>query len=221
MNELVFVKKNIPFTDSLRIAEAVGLQHKSVTRLINSKRKYLEAFGKIEFSDLKSTNPQGGRPTKVYSLTEEQVTLLLTFMDNNEKIDQFKAELVRAFFRMKEVLTQKQTALWEQSRGIGITQRKSETDVIKEFVEYAKQNGSGSADKYYIHFSKLANKVCGVTDRNLATVFQLNNLTLVERAIMITIQNGLLAEVPYKDIYKNCKKQVELFGEVAYLEQAI
>ena len=221
MQELVFVKKNKPFTDSMTIAEAVDLQHKSVARLINSKKKYLEAFGPVEFSDLKSLNSSNnyrGRPTKVYDLNEEQATLLITFLDNNEKVDIFKTELVKQFFLMKDVLQQKQTKLWEESRGLGIEQRKAETDVIAEFIEYAKEQGSGHADKYYMHFSNLANKVCGIKNRNFATVFQLNNLTLVERAIMITIRNGLLAEIPYKDIYQNCKKQVELFSDVAYLE---
>lgn len=208
MNELVFVKKNVPFTDSMTIAEAVDLQHNSVTRIIRRKRKFLEAFGSIEFMDLASKNPKGGRPERNYLLTEEQATLLITFMDNNEKVDAFKTELVKQFFLMKDVLQQKQTKLWEESRGLGIEQRKAETDVIAEFIEYAKNQGSGHADKYYIHFSNLANKVCGIKDRDFATVFQLNNLTLVERAIMITIRNGLIAEVPYKDIYQNCKSKL-------------
>lgn len=221
MGELVFVKKEIPFTDSLIIAEGAGLQHLSIMKMIKRKKTYLEAFGPIKFMDMKSINPLGGRPTKYCLLNEQQTTLLITFLDNTPQVTEFKTELVKQFFAMKNVLLEKKTETWQQSRAIGISQRKSETDVIKEFVEYAKENGSGSADKYYIHFSKLANKVCGISDRNLASVFQLNNLTLVERMIMITIQNGLIANIPYKDIYKNCKKQVELFGEVTYLEEAI
>ena len=59
MNELVYLKKDDAFTDSMVIA--------------NKKyRKDLEDYGRMEFIDLKSTNPKGGRPTKIYQLNEEQ-----------------------------------------------------------------------------------------------------------------------------------------------------
>lgn len=221
MQELAYVKREIPFTDSLTISEATGIQHNSVTRIIRNKRHLFEAFGTIEFMDLKSKNLKGGRPIKNYILNEPQATLLITFLDNNEKVDLFKKELVRQFFEMKNVLTEKKTTAWLESRQQGKLTRKSETDEIKHFVEYATAQGSGHADKYYIHFSKLADKTVGITDREIASTFQLNTLTLVERIILITIRQGITQGRNYKDIYQHCKQAVDNFGTSAYLGVSI
>ena len=65
MNELVFLKKDEPFTDSMRIAEATNNQHKSVAAILRKYRKDFEEYGTLRFSDLKSTNPKGGHPTRI------------------------------------------------------------------------------------------------------------------------------------------------------------
>lgn len=217
MNELVYLKNNVPFTDSLTIAEAVGIQHKSVVRTIGKKIKLLEAFGTIRFSDLKSTNPKGGRPTRNYLLNEPQATLLITFLDNNEKVDKFKQELVKQFYVMKDILNQKQTAEWIETRRYGKITRKAETDVIKKLVEYAKEQGSNHSNMLYMTYSKLANKIAGIADRDVATIRQLNNLELIERIILFEVENGMIAELDYHEIYQRCKKAVERFSEFTNL----
>lgn len=217
MTELVYLKNGKPFTDSLTIAQATEIQHKSVVRTINSKKKLLEAFGEIRFSDLKSTNPLGGRPTKNYLLSEPQATLLITFLDNSEKVDLFKQELVRQFYAAKEILNQRQTEEWIETRRYGKITRKSETDIIQQLVEYAKEQGSTHSEMLYMTYSKLANKIAEVKDRDIATIRQLNNLELIERIILFEIDNGMVAELDYKDIYQRCKKEVEHFRDFTNL----
>lgn len=72
MNELVFLKSNQPVTTSLIIAEGTNNQHESVIRLVTEHRAQFERWGAVRFSDLKSGNPQGGRPAKVAYLNEQQ-----------------------------------------------------------------------------------------------------------------------------------------------------
>ncbi len=222
MNELVILKRDDIFTNSLIIARGTGNQHKSVIALIKKYIKFFERFGNLRFSDLKSTNPQGGRPTKVYYLNEQQATLLMTFLDNSEIVIKFKVELVRQFYEMRKILLEKQTALWQQTRLQSKENRLKETDGIKLLVEYAKSNGSKNADKYYITFSKLANKAVGLdsNQRDTATASQLNNLILIEHIINHLIKEGIASQVYYKDIYKACKSRIETFKEVAYLTVA-
>ena len=217
MNELILLKNNDVFTTSLVIAEGTGNQHKSVVALVKKHIEYFRKFGSIEFSDLKSL--KRGRPTKVYYLNEQQATLLMTFLDNSEIVIEFKVELVKQFYQMRQILLEKQTTLWQNTRLESKMNRLKETDEIKALVAYAKENGSKNADKYYITFSKLANKAVGLdsSQRNHATTSQLNNLILIENIISHVIKEGLEQYFHYKGIYKSCKERIEQFKYIAYL----
>ncbi len=217
MNELILLKNNDVFTTSLVIAEGTGNQHKSVVALVKKHMEYFKKFGRVEFSDLKSL--KRGRPTKVYYLNEQQATLLMTFLDNSEIVIEFKVELVKQFYHMRQILLEKQTTLWQNTRLESKINRLKETDEIKELVAYAKENGSKNADKYYITFSKLANKAVGLdsNQRNHATTSQLNNLILIENIINHVIKEGLQEKTYYKAIYQYCKERIEQFKYIAYL----
>ncbi|MEY8321872.1 Rha family transcriptional regulator [Lachnospiraceae bacterium 46-61] len=219
MNELILLKNNDVFTTSLVIAESTGNQHKSVVALVKKHIEYFRKFGSIEFSDLKSL--KRGRPTKVYYLNEQQATLLMTFLDNSEVVIEFKVELVKQFYQMRQILLEKQTALWQNTRLESKINRLKETDKIKTLVAYAKENGSKNADKYYITFSKLVNHAVGLdsNQRNHATTNQLNNLILIENIINHVIKEGLEQQAHYKGIYKACKERIEQFKYIAYLEK--
>jgi len=98
-----------------------------------------------------------------------------------------------------------------------------ETDVIKDFVAYAKAQGSQHADCYYCNFSKLANKTVGIlsNSREKASIQQLNNLTLLEHIIIAVIQDSMVQGKTYKEIYLFCKARIEQFQEIAYLNKSM
>lgn len=219
MQELVKIIKNEPFTNSLVIAEGTGNQHESVVRLIKEQLKRIEKFGTIDFSDLKSG--KRGRPIKVYKLNEPQATLLITFMDNTDLVADFKTELVHQFYQMRQFIWERQTKEWTQQRNQGKLIRNAETDTIKKLVEYAKEQGSTHADMLYMTYSKLANKMAGISNRDLATCQQLNELSFVEHIILNQILIGMDQGLPYKEIYKLCKARIEQFREVAYLTAVV
>lgn len=218
MNDLVYLKRNDAFTDSMVIAEATNNQHKSVVAIIRKYHKDLEDYGSLEFSDLKSLNSKRGRPTRIYQLSEEQAMLLITYLDNNEIVREFKKKLVYQFTAMRKLLAEKHTATWLETRQQGKLTRKAETDVIKQLVEYAKEQGSKHSEMLYMNYSKLANKLAGIKDRDIATVMQLNNLSLAEHVILTEVKNGIIAEIHYKQIYQNCKSRLEALKDIAYLE---
>lgn len=216
MNELVIMKNNEVFTDSLVIANNTNYEHHSITRKIRDYKKDFEELGKVGYHNQAL---ESGQKQKIYLLNEMQATLLITYLENNEIVRKFKLELVRQFYMMRKILLEKQTALWQDTRLISKTNRLKETDCIKLLVEYAKSNGSKNADKYYMNFSKLANKAVGLdsSQRDMATTTQLNNLILIENIINNVIKEGIKIHLYYKDIYKACKDRIETFKEVAYL----
>lgn len=215
MNDLVFCEKKEVFTDSMVIANETGNQHESVVRLISNNIDRMRRFGEINFTDLKSG--KRGRPTRIYKLNEPQATLLITFLDNTDKVADFKMNLVEQFYKMKQILFEKSNVIWVEQRKQGKLTRQAETDVIKQLVEYAEEQGSEHSKMLYTTYSKLANKMAGITDRDFATLTQLNELSFIENIILNQIRVGMEREMHYKDIYKDCKKQIEIFKDVAYL----
>lgn len=215
MPELVILKNDDIFTNSMIIAKGTDNEHKSVVSLIKKYKSKFEKFGNFRFSDLKSTNPKGGRPTRIYFLNEPQATLLITFLDNTDIVVDFKVELVKQFYQMRQLLLEKQTQMWKETRKNTKTIRIEETSWIKKFVEYAKSQGSKNADKYYINFSRLANKAAGVNSkaRDMANTSRLNNLALTENMIISVIRDGIHRKIPYKSLYQNCKRKVNIFFE--------
>jgi hypothetical protein len=122
---------------------------------------------------------------------------------------------------MEKILTEKQTAVWIETRKQGKLTRRSETDVIKELVEYAKAQGSTHADMLYMTYTKLANSIVGIKDRDSATITQLNSLSFVENIILHTIRNGMALNLSYKEIYQANKKQLEMFSDISFLPQML
>ena len=120
---------------------------------------------------------------------------------------------------MRQMLFQRQTLDWQETRRAGILTRKKETDVIAELAEYAKEQGSRNSQKLYMVYSKLANKIAGVDNRELATITQINNLSLIEHIILHVIRTGMQRDKHYKEIYQDSKCRLEQFLRYNLFEQ--
>ena len=101
--ELVYMDgKKEPYTTSEIIAECAGIKHHAIKEHIRKQIVRLEQFGKVSF---KMRPLQSGQQAKDYILNEQQATLLITFLKNTEQVANFKTNLVKAFFEMREELT--------------------------------------------------------------------------------------------------------------------
>jgi phage regulator Rha-like protein len=216
MNDLVFIKRNDAFTSSKVIADGTGVAHRKLKETIKKHRKNIEEFGKL--SAPYEAESSGGRREQIYVLNEPQAAFLITLLKNKEKVVSFKAELVKQFYQMRRLLAEKQTAEWIETRKQGMLIRKSETNVIQKLVEYAKEQGSTHAEMLYMTYSKLANKMAGITNREQATILQLNDLSTMERVIAGVALDGMEAGIHYKDIYKQSKERLETL--TGWLEKA-
>ncbi len=99
MDNIVSITDGRPVTTSLAIAEGVGNPHATVIRLIRDNIEDLRDFGPLGFEIHVVNRPQGGgAPTEYAVLNEQQATLLMTYMRNNEVVRNFKKRLVRAFY---------------------------------------------------------------------------------------------------------------------------
>ena len=94
--------KKEPYTLSSIVAECTNLQHHTITKTIRKHQARFEQFGKVGF---KIQATESGQNTKDYILNEQQATLLVTFLKNTEQVANFKTNLVKAFFEMREELS--------------------------------------------------------------------------------------------------------------------
>jgi Uncharacterized phage-encoded protein len=130
-NKLVFLEPDkidaIPFTTSEVIAEFAGINYRAAQKTIETYKSDLENFGKVRLVVTPLINSKTGQSKKIYHLTEEQATLLITFLKNTPTVRAFKIALVHEFYRMKTELLQRQV-LRQELKPI----RRELTDVIQD-----------------------------------------------------------------------------------------
>lgn len=95
------------FVTSLTIADGTHNQHASIIRLIRDNRPDLEEFGRVGFENQPFETAGGTQRREIAQLNEQQATLLMTYLRNNEQVRSFKKALVKAFYEMAQQLTQR------------------------------------------------------------------------------------------------------------------
>lgn len=104
---LVEVDGHGAFVTSLTIAEQTGNQHASVMRMIRDNNNDLSEFGRVGFENRPFETAGGTQRREIAQLNEQQATLLMTYLRNNEQVRNFKKNLVKAFYEMAQQLTQR------------------------------------------------------------------------------------------------------------------
>ena len=129
--ELVYMDgKKDPYTTSAIIAECAGIKHHAIQEHIRKQIGRLEQFGKVSF---KMRPLQSGQQAKDYILNEQQATLLITFLKNTEQVANFKTNLVKAFFEMREELSK-----FRMQRALEKPKRKTLHDSIENWEQAPK-----------------------------------------------------------------------------------
>lgn len=216
MEDLVLVMNNEVVCNSLMVAEKFEKRHNNILRDISNllKNEQVKSRKIFRLSSYKDTK---GEERPMYTMNRKGFTILVMGF-NGDKALHWKLLYSDAFDEMEEMLKERNTQLWIEQRTQGKLIRNAETDVIKKLIQYAQKQGSTHADMLYMTYSKLANKMAGISDRDLATFQQLSELSFIENIILNQICVGMEKKLHYKEIYKDCKRQIELFKDIAYLE---
>lgn len=137
MKDLVFINqagsRAEPYTTSGIISNGSGVSEKKIREAIRKYSTELERFGLLASYQAESN---GGRPRKVYMLNEPQSAFLLTLLKNTPAVVEFKSELVRQFFLMREELAHR-----KMLRAEGKSKRRSLTDAIRDSGEQERMKG--------------------------------------------------------------------------------
>jgi phage regulator Rha-like protein len=234
MKDLVVPYNGEPRASTKLIAEGFGVEHRSVIKLVQT---YLSDF--IEFGNIPGTSGKksikldsisnaiydgGKRQETILFLNEEQATFLGTLMRNSEKSVPFKKMLVRDYYRIRNVLAktteQRTDAEWIESRKDGKSNRIDETDWIQKFVDYAREQGSKSPDKYFMNISTMENSLLFIVSgkfknlRDVMTKDQLITISIGDNIVKKALREGMEKKMFYKDIFQMAKSSVMQFAAV-------
>ena len=122
---------------------------------------------------------------------------------------------VDEFLRMETALArqskERESLACQVARLSGKDSRGVLTDAIKEFIAYAKLQGSQNAQRYYKTITELAqNTLVNVAPkatqvRELLTAIQLSRLATIELTAAQALTEGIGEGLPYKQIYQSVK----------------
>ncbi|WP_312330376.1 Rha family transcriptional regulator [Atlantibacter hermannii] len=193
--QLVEIKKLDLVTNTAAIAEGVGRDHDTIIKLVDRNKSDLEEFGEVGFEIRAGYN---NAKVRVAVLNEQQTTLLITYMRNNEVVRAFKKRLVAEFFSMRSALAKK-----KMDRNSARLEYKPMTDAIKHERE---AQGKQIAPHHFSNEADLINRLTlGMTAakfrvhheigkkepiRDYLTSEQIHCITELQRANTVFISMG-------------------------------
>jgi len=228
MNKIVELIHKTPLVSTFNLYKKLGYkEHRMLKKVIIDNKGH---FDNIGFLQLQLTKPKlkskGGRPEESFFLTEDHFILLVVLCKNTKDSVALKVRVCNEFTRMKNELqriaTQQTNEQWVDARKTGKSDRRIETDIIKTFIEYAKQQGGSvkGCDLYYSNISKMENKALFIIEQkynNLRDVLGIVDLLTIQQADRIVAKalcDGMDNELNYKDIYILCKNRINMFAEI-------
>lgn len=223
---LITTPQGQPMTTSLVIAEKFGKRHKNVLQAIRNI-ECSEQFRRLNFQPtfFDIPGPNGSvRQEECFNITRDGFSFLAMGFTGKEAA-QWKEKFIEAFNAMERALRQQDayraTVEWQEARQSGKVIRLTTTDVIQEFVGYAKAQGSQSAEKYYLQITKmeyraifLIGKAVGEGFRDRLNTMQLLNLATAESVAQRALKDGMNEGLHYKAIYQKAKAQIEQLGNL-------
>lgn len=221
MTDIIEIWEDKACAGTFLIATGFNRNHKKVLELVRTYEDDFLHFGPLKGRKLKST---GGRAANEIMLNEEQTMFLATLMKNNTEVVRFKMLLVSKFKQMRLLLDRvqqnKADPILLETRNAGKIVRKITTGAMKEFVEYSKEQGSGSPERYYMNITKMMNGLLFIVEgkfkvlRDVMSIQQLMTVSSAEQIIDRGLRDGMSKKKYYKDIYKDVKSRVMIFADL-------
>lgn len=211
---------------TLFIAEGFQREHKNVLRVVKKHIERFENLGAVSERKFKST---GGRPVTEYWLNEQQAVFLGTlFRNQNDIVLDFKLNLVKKFFIMKNALTkirlQKHDSEYIRARIEGKIPRRLETTILSELVPFAVSQGSEgyakNPENCYINYTTMTNTALFIVAkgfkgvRNYLDKKQLRSVAVAEDIIADMVVLKMAEGLHYKEIHKEVKKKITAYGDI-------
>lgn len=228
--QIVLSKKGEAFADSRVIAEKFGKRHSHVVEKIETLIKEIDNIKGPKSWTLKfnkRSDNYRGQEYDYYEMNKPAFSMLVMGMTGNKALE-WKLRFNEAFYEMERVLTQQslnqQSEMWLAQREQGKLIRQEETDIIKEFVDYATTQGSENAKFYYKHITSAVYKALNLVQykqpklRETLDFMQTSQLILAEQVAQKSLKKYMNEKEFYKTIFVLVKQDLEAFANSFLLE---
>ena len=220
MNDLVVLHNEVPMVSSQLVADKFNKVHTKLVRDIDNLH-CSEDFKVANFGHFKFTNKMN-RSFDGYMMTKDGFAFLCMGF-TGAKAGQWKEKYIEAFNAMEKKLARVSESIeWKQARIQSVTARKVVTDQIAEFVKYATNQGSKSASMYYANITKMEYKALEMISKNekipkgfrdTLDAMDLSFLTTAEYIARKALEEGMVNELHYKEVYIHAKEAVYNFAK--------
>lgn len=197
------------------IGEELGIiQIRSILRNIDKEYKKLFTCSNVHSLHIRSFNEELPNRGEIF-ITEEAV-YNLAFRSNKPEAKLFTKWVSQVLKQIRingyYIATDKDEQ-WLGARDNSKNVRRAETYSIKEFVEYAKTQGSSKPEKYYIHFTNLVRNKLGIPKglkREDMSQEMLLKILGLEVVIGMKLPSLIDHHTPYKQVYQEIKKLISI-----------
>ena len=221
MVNLVEVIHGEPRTTSDLIGKEFSIQHNELLKKIDnltgeiSPMRFNEMYQEFE-------REVRGRQFKTYSISRDGYMFLVMNI-STKKAHSKKLQFIDAFNEMEKALIKQfensKDNEWLKVRTQSKQMRLQQTDVIKEFVEYAIGQGSKSAAKYYIHYTNATYRALHLIQhkkpklKDTLDMLELSQLMVAENVAKKSIKKHMDAGEHYKTVFVLVKQDLESLAD--------
>lgn len=225
MNIEVVPINGIPMVSSKNVADKFDKQHRQILDNIRKIISNEPDFGGAHFCASTYRSDQN-KELPCYTMTRDGFVMVAMGLTGKGAM-KWKVKYIEAFNAMESILLKETDSLeWKQARLQSKQARRSFTDVVKEFVQYATDQGSKSASMYYMNITKMEYAALELTEKGQKTpkdfretldCMDLCFLATAEQIAKNAIKHGIDSGMHYKDIYKLAKEKVFNYSETVKL----
>jgi len=236
MSNIVIVEHGMLLTDSQIIAKEFGMKHNKVMDLVGNMVAdfpHLRGSGITpNSSDYLRIEPRHYKGTNFNAAVMNEQTfalLMMRFTTPRARVKQ--VEFRDQFYAMRDALMREQSnkadSQWLAARDQGKLARREETDVIKQFVDYATAQGSKNAKFYYKHITTATYRAMALIEsekpklRETMGWLEITQLSMGEVVAARSLQKHMADGVNYKTIFELVKNDLERFAESCMVGQDI
>ena len=223
-SEVITVKDDESWTDSLLIAEKFNKQHKDVLKVIKNLG-CSEEFSRRNFAPSDYIDERG-KKQPMFRISRDGFALLAMGFTGKEAME-WKEKYIAAFNWMEKQLRSKKInrndPAWLEARANTIPVRKDFTAMLKPVVDMAvAEKGKGIEKGMYASYTRMLYSSFMVIEqkenikevRDRMNAIQLTHLATLETIARKVIDECINALTPWRDIYYILKEKALLFGSM-------
>ncbi len=226
MVNLVEVVKGEPRTTSDLIGKEFAIQHNEILKKI---RSFIGEISPVRFDELykKDVRIVRGREFEIYNMNRDGYMFLVMNIAT-KKAHAKKLSFISAFNEMEKALIKlaenSNDNEWLKVRSQSKQMRLQQTDVIKEFVEYATSQGSSSAQFYYKHITNATYKALQLIQhkkpklKDTLDTLELSQLMVAENVAKKSIKQHMDAGEHYKTVFVLVKQDLIKLADTLLIE---